>query len=398
MLDISLIKKIAKSTPSEYADIIIDLYDEGHNEEADLLKNALSSYNKIQNIVRYGGDKKDRLAYEADFNAYMAELALLILDNENDGTLISSKVYQVFDKNINRVLKTIQEAKKEIDFQPTDGMVKAAQRGLDLRKEFGRGGTEVGVARARDIINRKNLSPQTVKRMYSFFSRHGAQKTKGWKPGEENYPSAQFIAWLLWGGDPGFSWSKKKRDQLERQEESLKTLLEPIIEAQDIDEVLTEARVEKKILFSSDPFEYFGSLNVIVENYLANIDMTMEEALEEMSESQLQDAAIEDAHDIINTIYEEEKDYFLRLINERYYTFKLRNEAGGRSSDKVENVPDIAAWYHNYTYNARSLNDVTAYLANGRLVIEFHSGNASWADRYIFTAYNRKRPARITID
>ena len=49
--------------------------------------------------------------------------------------------------------------------KPTDGMKTEAQRGLDWRSEFGRGGTEVGIARARDIVNGSNLSDDTVKRM-----------------------------------------------------------------------------------------------------------------------------------------------------------------------------------------------------------------------------------------
>jgi HK97 family phage major capsid protein/HK97 family phage prohead protease len=99
-------------------------------------------------------------------------------------------------------------------------MVKAAQRGLDLRKEHGRGGTAVGVARARDIVNRSELSISTVKRMYSFFSRHEVdKKAEGFNQGEKGYPSAGKIAWLLWGGDAGFSWSKKIRDRIERMDE-----------------------------------------------------------------------------------------------------------------------------------------------------------------------------------
>ena len=58
----------------------------------------------------------------------------------------------------------------EINTIPTEGMVEEAIRGLEWRKEHGRGGTEVGVARARDIKNRKELSPDTIKRMFSFFS------------------------------------------------------------------------------------------------------------------------------------------------------------------------------------------------------------------------------------
>ena len=99
---------------------------------------------------------------------------------------------------------------KEINTRPTDGMVSEAEKGLEWRKEYGRGGTEVGVARARDIKNRKELSFDTVKRMYSFFSRHEVdKKAEGFSPGEEGYPSAGRIAWALWGGDAGFAFSRK---------------------------------------------------------------------------------------------------------------------------------------------------------------------------------------------
>ena len=98
----------------------------------------------------------------------------------------------------------------EINTSPSDGMVDEAERGLDWREEYGRGGTAVGVARARDIINGRDLSLNTVKRMYSFFARHEVDKqAEGFSPGEEGYPSAGRIAWALWGGDPGFSWSKR---------------------------------------------------------------------------------------------------------------------------------------------------------------------------------------------
>ena len=99
---------------------------------------------------------------------------------------------------------------KDINTKPTDGMVSEAEKGLEWRKEFGRGGTEVGVARARDIKNRKELSFDTVKRMYSFFSRHEVdKKAEGFSPSEEGYPSAGRIAWALWGGDAGFAFSRK---------------------------------------------------------------------------------------------------------------------------------------------------------------------------------------------
>ena len=56
--------------------------------------------------------------------------------------------------------------------KPTAGMKSEARKGLDWRKEFGRGGTRIGLERANQIVNGENLSDETIKRMFSFFSRH----------------------------------------------------------------------------------------------------------------------------------------------------------------------------------------------------------------------------------
>lgn len=89
-------------------------------------------------------------------------------------------------------------------------MAKEAERGLDWRREYGRGGTEVGIARARDIKNKRDLSMETVRRMNSYFSRHEVDKdAEGFRPGEDGYPSNGRIAWALWGGDAGWSWAKR---------------------------------------------------------------------------------------------------------------------------------------------------------------------------------------------
>jgi hypothetical protein len=60
--------------------------------------------------------------------------------------------------------------------KPTQAMREEADRGLAWRREHGRGGTEVGIARARDISNNQNLSMDTVQRMASYFARHAVDK------------------------------------------------------------------------------------------------------------------------------------------------------------------------------------------------------------------------------
>jgi lambda family phage portal protein len=105
-----------------------------------------------------------------------------------------------------------------IDFTPPQGARDAAKRALDVRETkppSQRGMTAVGIARARDLINGVKLSPDTVKRMLNFLTRHEVDKKgstwdeqgKGWQ------------AWHGWGGDAGFSWAKKIVGQMESQDE-----------------------------------------------------------------------------------------------------------------------------------------------------------------------------------
>ena len=109
----------------------------------------------------------------------------------------------------------------QIDLTPTKEMQEEGERALEWRREFGRGGTEVGIARARQLKNRENLSPSTVKRMKSFFARHEVdKKAEGFRPGEKGYPSNGRIAWSMWGGDAGQTWSNNKVDQLDKRPNS----------------------------------------------------------------------------------------------------------------------------------------------------------------------------------
>lgn len=106
-----------------------------------------------------------------------------------------------------------------VDTRPTTEMAAAAAKGLRLREEHGRGGTAIGVARARDIKNRKNLSRSTVGRMVNYFARHNNDRNApGF--GNDSEPSNGWIAWLLWGGDPGRAWAKRKLAEFRRQGKS----------------------------------------------------------------------------------------------------------------------------------------------------------------------------------
>lgn len=106
-------------------------------------------------------------------------------------------------------------------YKPTSGMASAAKRALKWKSEGEPGGTLVGLARANQLKDRDPLTASTVLRMFSFFSRHEVDKrATGFNSGEEGFPSKGRVAWDLWGGDGGYSWSTAKRNQIMRERES----------------------------------------------------------------------------------------------------------------------------------------------------------------------------------
>jgi hypothetical protein len=89
--------------------------------------------------------------------------------------------------------------------KPTKAMANNAKRALKIRDaapKSGKGMTQVGLARANQFANERNVSLETVERTYSFLSR----AKQYYKPGS-NTPGTQ--AYLGWGGDAGLRWAKR---------------------------------------------------------------------------------------------------------------------------------------------------------------------------------------------
>ena len=95
-------------------------------------------------------------------------------------------------------------------YSPPAGARAAARKAIRF-KEQGKAkgaGTSVGWTRAGQLARGESLSLSTVKRMYSYFSRHEVDK-KGKDWGNQSNPSNGYIMWLAWGGDAGYSWSRR---------------------------------------------------------------------------------------------------------------------------------------------------------------------------------------------
>ena len=102
-------------------------------------------------------------------------------------------------------------------FRVPKGVQDEAQKALGWIADghAGSGFTDVGKNRASDLAAGHPVSAETILRMYSFFKRHEVdKKAQGFNSGEDGFPSAGRVAWSAWGGDAGFDWSTRIRNQI----------------------------------------------------------------------------------------------------------------------------------------------------------------------------------------
>jgi hypothetical protein len=184
-------------------------------------------------------------------------------------------------------------------YKPTSGMQSAARRAIKL-KEQGKAkgaGTAVGWTRAGQLSRGETLSLSTVKRMYSYFSRHEVDKKgKDWDNAES--PSNGKIMWLAWGGDAGFSWSRKIVEREKNMKKSL-TTNELVEEIKDIlDDVVNPADTvieipdDEEITKALRPEITKEQLGMVIEHLMEAIE-GMIEVPEEDSEEESDSAEME---------------------------------------------------------------------------------------------------------
>jgi hypothetical protein len=194
-------------------------------------------------------------------------------------------------------------------YKPTSGMQSAARRAIKL-KEQGKAkgaGTAVGWTRAGQLSRGETLSLSTVKRMYSFFSRHEVDKKgKDWDNAEN--PSNGKIMWLAWGGDAGFSWSRKIVEREKNMKKSL-TTNELVEEIKDIlDDVVNPADTvveipdDEEITKALRPEITKEQLGMVIEHLMEAIEGMIEVPEEEDSEeesgsTEMEDVAVSKAYE-----------------------------------------------------------------------------------------------------
>jgi hypothetical protein len=157
-----------------------------------------------------------------------AALIRVYRDGEPTDTLVGHRMSTL--RSVSKM-----ELEKAETYKPTSGMQAAAKRALRWKEE-GKAtgaGTSVGWTRAGQLARRENLSLDTVKRMYSYFSRHEVDK-KGKDFYNTSNPSNGRIMWDAWGGDGGFTWSRA---------------------------IVNRANAKKEVIWQDSPFSFRKSID-----------------------------------------------------------------------------------------------------------------------------------------
>ena len=240
----------------------------------------------------------------------------------------------------------------EINTKPTDSMVNEAQRGLDWRKEHGRGGTEVGIARARDISNRKELSIDTVKRMVSYFARHEVDKqAEGFNQGEEGYPSNGRIAWALWGGDAGMSWANRINKKINTLDERMIDLdNESEIEEISMD---IENRAEPNELEVGDFVEWQSS-GGMARGEIISIHTDGDVNI---PDSDFELVGTEDNPAALIAIYNDEGEKTDRIVGHRFSTLEKIDPIRAMDNDENDRKASIEVNHRSMSLDASPINE-----------------------------------------
>jgi len=96
-----------------------------------------------------------------------------------------------------------------------DAVKNAAKRALKYADENGWGscGTGVGKQRANQLAKGETISLDTVKRMYSYLSRHKSDLTSSKEYGD----GCGKLMYDAWGGEAGLAWSERKLKQVAKE-------------------------------------------------------------------------------------------------------------------------------------------------------------------------------------
>lgn len=168
-----------------------------------------------------------------------------------------------------------------------DSVKNNAKRVLEYVKEYGWGscGTEVGKQRANQLAKGESISMDTIKRMYSYLSRHKVDLLTS-KSYDDGCGKLMYDAW---GGKSALDWAERKMRQFGYDVSGIEGYTDPGISGKSTNEkfefktddekriVLGPAMIPNQKIFRKDKngdpyYVYFSSetIKMIAEKYMKN--------------------------------------------------------------------------------------------------------------------------------
>jgi len=171
-------------------------------------------------VYKVENDEVWEMVKSGELKGFSVEmLAEHVLSKRKPSTLMSKPIAELTEWEselvLGHILKNL-DLKKKIRLESYsdygDGVQGNARAALLYANDHGWGscGTPVGKQRANQLAKGEPISLDTIKRMYSYLSRHEGdlKSSKGFSEG------CGYLMYMAWGGPSGLSWSRNKLREL----------------------------------------------------------------------------------------------------------------------------------------------------------------------------------------
>ena len=139
---------------------------------------------------------------------YSSRATIKKSDAKSEMAAIEEEEAEYMLSNIKNILSDDKVELESYNDYP-DAVSNNAKRGRELNEKVNnKCATDIGKIRSADLEAKRNLSVETIKRMYSYLSRAGEYYDEG------KNEACGTISYLLWGGKAGLRWSESKLKEL----------------------------------------------------------------------------------------------------------------------------------------------------------------------------------------
>lgn len=177
-------------------------------EEGDMvmfLLDGVEAYGRVEYVMVDGAYAYPGSEFYFEVTPENPAVLIRIWDGSVETNLLTglpySEVEVVEDQDGDDMMEDAPDEMAAESYAIPDRVKRNAQRGLELRKKFGRGGTDVGMNTARTLAAGGSIGIEKVRHINKYFPRHAGDNLS-------DKTSNGWIAWLLWGGDAAWSWTR----------------------------------------------------------------------------------------------------------------------------------------------------------------------------------------------